>query len=92
MAMLFRTLGSPARLLVPSFALALFGAYHVIWSRPAQIAVAVDHETDLYFGIAERSAAPISALGGKADITIDERMSAIDLKRTLSTDITRLSL
>jgi len=53
MAMLFRTLGSPARLLVPSFALALFGAYHVIWSRPAQIAVAVDHETDLYFGIAE---------------------------------------
>jgi hypothetical protein len=39
---------------LPSFALALFGGYHVIWRRPGRIAVALDHETDLYFGIAAR--------------------------------------
>ena len=30
--------------------LALFGAYHAIWRRPGQIAVAADDETGLYFG------------------------------------------
>jgi hypothetical protein len=33
---------------------ALFGAYHVIWRRPGQIAAAVDDATYLYFGIAAR--------------------------------------
>jgi hypothetical protein len=50
----FRTLGSAAKLPLPSFALALFGAYHAIWRRPCQIAVAADDKTDLYFGIAAR--------------------------------------
>jgi hypothetical protein len=60
---------------LPSFASGLFDAYHAIWRRPGQIAVAADDKTDLYFGIAARRhsadvslGAPNAAFGGKADM------------------------
>jgi hypothetical protein len=60
----------------PSSPYLFFGAFHAIWRRPGQIAVAADDETGLYFGIAPRRhsadvslGAPNAAFGGKADIT-----------------------
>jgi hypothetical protein len=59
----------------PSSPYLFFGAFHAIWRRPGQIAVAADDKTDLYFGIAARRhsadvslGAPNAAFGGKADM------------------------
>jgi hypothetical protein len=38
----------------PSSPYLFFGAFHAIWRRTGQIAVAADDETGLYFGIAPR--------------------------------------
>jgi len=61
---------------LPSFALALFGGYCVIWRRPDRIAVAADHETDLYFGSAARRPWRTSRSA--------HRMPAFDPKRTIA--------
>ena len=79
--MFFRALGSGAKLPLPYFALALFGADNAIWRRPGQIAVAADDETDLYFGIAARRRSADVSLGAPNVFNIEHSASGPDLER-----------
>ena len=58
-----------------------FGAYHAIWRRPGQIAVAADDETDLYFGIAARRRSADVSLGAPNVFNIEHSASEPDLER-----------